>query len=160
MEKRTKNSTPRDYVRELTKTERREVGKQYKWVTKTNVYFTLPCGQSGCVPCGFVCDGCSGGGYDGLGEKEWLVHDWLYATGGWLQRIHGKLEGGPVSRAEADDVFSWWLSHRWLAVRLFASSSWAADRCEYIAENDAPDPIDARIRIDLVEPDGQTPKTV
>ena len=140
-----------DYVRKLTKTERSDVGKRFKWITKTDVYFTLPCGQSGCVPRGFVCDGCSGGGWDRLDEREWLIHDWLYATGGWLQRVEGKLEGGPVSRAQADDVFGWCMAHRWTAVRLFASSHWGRDREGYAADGDEPDPIDARIREDLVQ---------
>ena len=83
---------------------------------------TLKCGVDVTVPVGFVCDGCTGG-WDKLGETEWLVHDWLYFTEG---RVMGYYDYSvQVSREEADSIFLQCPQyHRWLLVRMFGALHW------------------------------------
>lgn len=80
------------------------------------------------VPLGFLSDGVTRG-YSGAGEREWLLHDWLYATKGRLSQ-NSKI---PIlNRLEADSVFLTFPQfHRWLAVRVFAKNYWGAQAIEF-----------------------------
>jgi hypothetical protein len=127
-------------LRQLVKSERanlrKRFGKQakiFKWITTADYPFILKNGARGVVPRGFVADGCSGGGCDRIGQREWLIHDWLYASAGRLRLSDDREslcsidELPAVSRADADSVFEWRLFHRWALVRMFANSHWGSD---------------------------------
>jgi hypothetical protein len=99
----------------------------------------LPCGTEATVPVGFLTDGCTCG-ISRLGERQWLVHDWLYAMAGLPSQ--NAPETCRVTRAQADCVFWRWPQyHRWLGVRIFGGAYWGE---QTIAAN-------KRIQPDLVQ---------
>lgn len=106
-------------LRKLAKDERIRYGA--KWVLLER-WIDSVAGKRVVVPAGFICDGCSGPGIDRFGKKDWLVHDWLYATGGLTEL--GSIYR--LSRKEADSVFKFPWTHRWLAVRVFGSAYWGS----------------------------------
>lgn len=108
------------YVQELDRDSEWRTKYGFKFVTCHSITASLPCGVDVHIPAGFICDGCTKG-WSKLGQLEWLIHDWLYATKG---QGHQEQER-QVTRKEADDVFwTWPQYHRWFAVRCFASSHW------------------------------------
>lgn len=96
----------------------------YKWIVSDDYTFELKGNKFGVVPRGFLSDGCSGPGFDRWGKKQWLVHDWLYCTGGYLFIADGMLQGEPVSRKEADNVFTGRFLLRYWAVRAAGWAFW------------------------------------
>jgi len=121
----------------------------YKWILQES-YTTTVKGETVVVEKGFICDGCSGGGWDNWGKEDWLVHDWLYATGGYpifdwcYANSEERLRGIRLTRADADSVFGWKWLHRWAAVRLVGWMAWHNG-------------VQGRVRRDLLPIDGVIP---
>lgn len=137
-------------VRKLTDDERRTLRVEgypttltnenlcsYKWILEED-FSTSLLGPTIVIPAGFVCDGCSGGGIDKWGKQDWLLHDWLYATGGYTKYFAGCVSGTKLSRKDADSVFGWKWLHRWIAVRVAGWYAWGNG-------------IRGRVRADLLE---------
>eukprot|EP00656_Telonema_subtile_P014090 TRINITY_DN17176_c0_g1_i2.p1 TRINITY_DN17176_c0_g1~~TRINITY_DN17176_c0_g1_i2.p1 ORF type:complete len:304 (+),score=75.83 TRINITY_DN17176_c0_g1_i2:137-1048(+) len=122
------------YVRELTGPEMKLVRKKYPdreyyYVVEKTLIRKLdtPEQQKVIVKPGFLCDGCSGG-YDKLGEANWLVHDWIYASpkdhdGNAIVRTDFKGKPILVTKTQADGVLN---GYRNLAVLIFGAPAWNA----------------------------------
>lgn len=116
------------YIRKLTQAEKhflREEDKNYrafKYIVIRDIYYTLNDIWQVIVPRGFLSDGCSFVGRDKWSPRDWIVHDWLYYTGGYctLNKYEWQFEGSHLCRKTADSVFKGRYFYRRIAVRLFA----------------------------------------
>lgn len=90
-------------------------GFNYSYETTDVVYSDTMyrCGHYIEVPKGFLCDGASGG-WDRLRSREWIIHDWLYAT---HECPRCQTE---ITKEEADVHMS---THRYLALKWFSGVS-------------------------------------
>jgi hypothetical protein len=121
------------YVRKLSAIEKKKLRKEsrsykpYKYIVTEDFTLTLPTtGDLVYVPRGFLSDGCSGPGHDHWGVKDWIIHDWLYFSGGYA-KVNSDLtafEGNRVSRRQADGVFRRKFFYRRWCVRLFGKRYW------------------------------------
>jgi hypothetical protein len=116
------------YIRKLTRAEKHFLQtenrhyRQFKYIVIRDIYYTLNDIWQVIVPRGFLSDGCSGPGRDKWSPRDWIVHDWLYYTGGYctLNKYDWQFEGSNLCRRTADSVFKGKYFYRRLAVRLFA----------------------------------------
>jgi hypothetical protein len=108
---------------------------RYKYVVKKDFRTDIQ-GRPVTVKKDFLCDGCSGGGIDGIGEAEWLLHDWLYAT-------HRDDAGKEVTHKEADSAFGWGSLRRYYLVRWFGESSFEAGKARFLPARVEEDSIES-----------------
>ena len=122
----------RFYLRKLTASEKHYLRSQhpryhcFKWIVTHDIHYVLNDIWHIIVPRGFLSDGCSGPGRDMWDPRSWIVHDWLYYTGGYCQfESHSWLFiGQKVCREAADSIFKGRYFYRRWAVRLFARKYW------------------------------------
>lgn len=112
------------YVQELPADSEWRTKYGFKYVTCRELTAELPCSITVTVPKGFLCDGCTSGN-DKFGQAQWLIHDWLYASG-------GQIGERPITRKEADNIFWLWPQyHRWLAVRCLGGLFWGKQPIDF-----------------------------
>lgn len=133
------------FLRKLTVEEKKRLRaesphyKSYKYITTED--FRLPLKGTGDyveIPKGFLSDGCSGPGYDRWGVRDWILHDWLYFSGGYMAVSRDRTEflGNRVTRKQADGVFRHLFFYRRWCVRLFGKKYWNRNRSVPIIRDD------------------------